>query len=164
MNKWTWILVGVFVVLAWTIQSCEISGAAQVSWTAPGDDCAVGRAAGYELFASTDSAYTRAVKGTDVQGGRCADSLKGIPRTRIDSLVRRPGAVASWFTTIAQQLPTPSIAGTAEVVTLSLDSGTWYGIVRATDEAGNISGWSNIATFQVDEISPAAIIDLRSFP
>ena len=71
--------------------------------------------------------------------------------------------VANWTNaTQASGEPTPRPAGTAETFQLTLPPGKYWFAIRARDEAGNQSGPSNIVSVtQADNISPAAIVDLR---
>ncbi len=63
--------------------------------------------------------------------------------------------------------PTPSIAGSGETMTVNgLDSGTtYYFAIKASDEASNVAGLSNVAsgtTTSVDTTPPAAVTDLAT--
>ncbi len=85
-----------------------------LTWTAPGDDGGVGRAASYDVRYSTTSI-----------------------------------TLANWATrTQAAGEPAPQLAGSAESFTVpGLSPGTlYYFAVRTTDDRGNVSGLSNVAS------------------
>lgn len=92
-----------------------------LSWTATGDDGALGRATSYELRFSE-----QAVSGTDTTTWWNNASTAGI-------------------------LPPPATAGSRESYVMSgLATGsTYYFVLRVADEAGNWSGFSNVRARQV---------------
>lgn len=57
--------------------------------------------------------------------------------------------------------PAPLIAGTTQSDTLTVGNGKWYFAMRTRDEAFNWSLTSNIVSIVIDNIAPAAIVDLR---
>ena len=63
--------------------------------------------------------------------------------------------------------PTPAVAGTQQTFTVSglTPSRTYYVAIRATDNAGNLSGLSNVPTATTaDTIAPAPVRDLSLNP
>ena len=111
-----------------------------LDWTATGDDGNVGTAASYDMRYGT---------------------------TRPDTT--SASAKATWWAAATQVagMPAPAISGTAQSKAVSpvggfLTGRTYYFVLVATDDAGNVSAWSNVASkFLPDSIPPAPIIDLR---
>lgn len=109
-----------------------------LTWTAPGDDGTIGTATSYDLRYAT---------------------------TRPDTT--STAAMAAWWASAVQAsnepLPLPNGSPQTLSVAGSFITGTtYYFVIRTTDDAGNISGFSNVAAkFTADTIPPAAIIDLR---
>ena len=107
-----------------------------LAWTSPGDDGSVGTAYKYEMRYS----------------------------------VERPDTMAFdrwwWRATIFGPMPSPQVAGTPQTVQVpsylvSTTLGTYF-VLRTTDEAGNISRYSNIVTLSnPDSIPPDSITTLR---
>ena len=97
-------------------------------WTAPGDDGDAGRAAGYDLRYSTSAV------GADTSGW--------------------------WGSAIAAiSLPMPSISGQSDSAVVSglVPETTYHFVLRTIDDAGNVSGFSNVLTATTDsEIPPPA--------
>lgn len=98
-------------------------------WTAPGDDADAGRAYRYDLRFSTASV------GADTAG---------------------------WWggATAAANLPRPSVSGSTDstIVTGLNPETVYYFVIQSSDEAGNVSGFSNVATAATDpEIPPPAL-------
>ena len=63
--------------------------------------------------------------------------------------------------------PTPAVAGTQQTFTVAglTPSRTYYVAIRATDDAGNLSGLSNVPTATTaDTIAPAPVHDLSLNP
>jgi hypothetical protein len=63
--------------------------------------------------------------------------------------------------------PTPAVAGTQQTFTVAglTPSRTYYVAIRATDDAGNLSGLSNVPTATTaDTIAPAPVRDLSLNP
>lgn len=114
-----------------------------VSWTAPGDDGNVGTATLYTMkwsLARPDTTSTT--------------------------------AKTTWWnaaTTFAG-MPVPLVAGTRQSVAVGPPGGfttgvNYYIVIRTTDDAGNISDWSNVHIVNIPDASPPApIIDLNSAP
>lgn len=105
-------------------------------WTAPGDDADAGRAFSYAMR------YSRTAPGADT--------------------------VAWWgAANVVPSMPVPSIAGATDSVRVTL--GAWsqqyFFILTASDEAGNVSGWSNVAALttspQPDLIPPGRVKNLH---
>jgi len=112
----------------------SLDSTATLTWSAPGDDGASGRAAHYEMR------YRNAgVAGTDTLSW---------------------WNVAA----VVPAMPAPGATGAVDSVTVrGLDPArTWYFILRTADEAPNWSNFSNIAMRAPyhDAIAPAAIVDL----
>lgn len=111
-----------------------------LNWTAPGDDGAIGTATSYDLRWSASKPDTT-----------------------------NAAAMAAWWAgaTKVAPLPSPATAGSGEAVTVTpstpfLTGTTYYFVIRATDDAGNVGGYSNVASkFSPDITPPRAIIDLR---
>lgn len=106
-------------------------------WTATGDDSTAGRAA-------TDSLrYSRTPVGVDTLG---------------------------WWrvANVVPNMPVPSLSGQTDSVTFAVQlySTTYYAVLKVCDEAGNCSGWSNVASKTTgpppaDIIPPRRVTDLR---
>jgi hypothetical protein len=92
-----------------------------LQWTATGDDSTSGRATAYQLKYSTTN-----------PGGGSLDTWWNQTATSV------PGA----------QLPTPRTSGSTDSVRVAgLATGTtYYFVIRAVDDAGNASGYSNVAS------------------
>ena len=111
-----------------------------LDWTATGDDANVGTATTYEMRYAT---------------------------TRPDTT--SSASFTTWWNgaTLVSGLPTPLISGTLQSVTIVPSGGfqagrTYYFVIRAIDDAGNISGFSNVAWRAVPDMRPPSpIIDLR---
>lgn len=116
---WGWVLRGAALV---ALLGPARAGAETVllSWTAPGDDGDVGRAASYELrYAQSSPA------GSDTAAWWSAATTAG-------------------------PLPAPQTAGTREYFLVSglQPSRTYYFVIRSSDEVPNVSGFSNVAVKQ----------------
>lgn len=112
---------------------------ATLTWTAPGDDGNVGTAAFYELRWATARPDTASVTAMD-----------------------------TWWSTATAVpgMPAPLIAGTVQtkVVLGTFGVGThYYFVIRASDEVPNVSGYSNVADFFPQDMTPpTAVVDLRA--
>lgn len=112
------------------------TGSITLTWTAVGDDSLTGTASRYQLrwAIAAPTATT-------------------------------PAALETWWQGAAQVtgLPAPLVAGTTQSMSIpGFNTGTYYFMLRAFDEANNVSGYGNIAVKSVtDAIRPAAIVDLR---
>lgn len=114
-----------------------------VTWTAPGDDGNVGTATFYTLKWSLNK-----------------------PDTTSSS------AMVDWWAaaTNLTGLPVPAVAGTFQSYSGGPVGGwttgkNYYLVIRATDDAGNIAEWSNVAIVNIpDTAPPSPIIDLRVSP
>ncbi len=115
----TWTLAGALALAAFTAAPAE-ADSIDLSWTAPGDDGAAGRAASYELRVSTS------------------------PVPAADTLGWWNGA------TSAGVIPPPLVAGSREQFTaIGLTTGaTYHFVLRTTDDAGNRSAFSNVRVRQ----------------
>ena len=104
-------------------------------WTAPGDDGNVGRAASYEL------------------------RFKTVPPAAGDTLTW-------WNNAAGVVVPVPSVAGAADSarVTGLVAGSSYFFLVRAIDEAGNIGDWSNVAVLQALDVARPGRIGLAVFP
>lgn len=141
MKAWGWvgvalgIIILIAVVLFIPLQRAEAQvPSITVAWTSPGDDGNVGTATSYQIrYRFTP------IAGTDT---------------------------TTWWNgaTVVPNPPVPKLAGTPDsmVVAGPFSSGTSvYFIIRALDEALNVSGFSNVAVKMVpDAIAPNRIIDL----
>jgi len=113
------------------------------SWTAPGDDGVVGTATLYTMKWSTAR----------------PDTTSAATKT-------------SWWSgaTPFAGMPVPLVAGTRQSATVGPTGGfttgtTYYIVIRATDEAGNIGDFSNVLALNIPDISPPApIVDLGVLP
>jgi hypothetical protein len=111
-----------------------------LEWTAPGDDAGIGTAQNYEARFSV----TR------------PDTTSGT-------------AMAAWWAaaTVIPNLPAPAVAGTVQSVGVVpvggfLGGNTYYFVLRARDDAGNWSAFSNVAFRAVpDTLPPRTVVDLR---
>lgn len=111
-----------------------------LTWTAPGDDGAVGTATSYEMRWSATRPDTTSAAARD-----------------------------AWWAaaTAVSGMPAPLISGTAQSKAVAPAGGfttgqTYYFVIRAADEVPNLSGWSNVAwRFIPDTVPPAPIMDLR---
>ena len=111
-----------------------------LDWVAPGDDGNVGTATSYDMRWST----TR------------PDTTSAASKT-------------SWWNAATQVagMPAPLVSGSAQSKVVSPAGGfttgnTYYFVIVATDDSGNVSGWSNVAwRFIPDATPPAPIVDLR---
>lgn len=131
------LLLGCFLSLATSPSPAFAqTGSITLTWTAVGDDSLTGTANRYQL--------------------RWAIS----PPT-----ANTPAALESWWVGAAQitGLPVPLAAGATQSMTIpGWTTGTYYFMLRAFDEANNVSGYGNIAIKSVtDAARPAPIIDLR---
>jgi hypothetical protein len=114
-----------------------------LDWTAPGDDGTVGTATSYDMRWNT---------------------------TRPDTTTA--ATFTAWWNTAnpVAGMPVPAIAGTAQSATVAPVGGfgsglTFYFVLRATDDAGNVSAFSNVAWKAIlDTVAPARIADLRVRP
>ena len=115
------------------------------TWTAVGDDSLTGAATSYTMKRAT---------------------------TRPDTT--SAAAKSAWWnaasTILAIPPPAPPVAGTRMTFSVSPPGGwlsgtNYYVVIRATDDAGNMGGFSNVAlVFIPDTIPPAPIIDLGVTP
>lgn len=112
-------------------------------WQAVGDDDMNGRATGYIMALSQDSALIVSAS---------SDSIGFNPTAGL--VIIGPG-----------ELPTPADPGIMESFIISTSgwaSGTWYASIKAFDEVPNYAALGNITRFEVDDtISPAAILTLQ---
>jgi hypothetical protein len=103
-----------------------------LTWTAVGDDSTSGTASQYDL--------------------------------RYKIIAPAVGDTASWWSSATQVTgePAPLVAGTTQSWTGDVVPGTYYWIIRSADEVPNWSGWSNVATKVVADVTaPFRIYDLR---
>jgi hypothetical protein len=115
----------------------------RLTWTAPGDDDSVGTAFIYEMR------WSEINPDTLVKGGL--------------------GIKVNWWaeSNIVVTLPQPDTAGTQQYATVAPEGGftsgrTYYFKMRAVDESGNVSPFSNtLGLYLEDLIPPRRIIDLR---
>lgn len=146
MSRWAWVAIAVAVLVAVVLFVIPFPVHSQVAsvtldWTAPGDDGDVGTSATYEMRWSA---------------------------TQPDTLSAT--SMNAWWAaaTTVSGLPSPQVSGTAQSVIVSPPSGfltgtTYYFVMRARDEAGNLSAYSNVATKLVpDATPPRRIVDLRT--
>jgi len=111
-----------------------------LEWNAPGDDGLVGTASFYDLRWSS---------------------------TRPDTTSQ--AAKDTWWAaaTVVSGMPVPLVSGTLQSKTVSPTGGfaagsAYYFVIRASDEAGNESGWSNVAwRFLADTTAPSPPTNLR---
>ena len=110
-------------------------------WTAVGDDGMSGRASGYIMALSADSALIVSAS-NDVNGFEPVEGL----------IIYGPDV-----------LPVPAEPGTQEVFTLSgLAPGIWFASIKAFDEVPNYAALGNVFRFVIaDKIAPAAIMTLQ---
>ncbi|HET9951495.1 MAG TPA: T9SS type A sorting domain-containing protein [Candidatus Eisenbacteria bacterium] len=115
----SWTLLGALALGAFTSGPAS-ADSIDLGWTAPGDDGTSGRAASYEMRYSTSP-----VSGADTLG---------------------------WWggATSAGVLPPPLTAGSRELFSvIGLTTGTtYYFVLRTRDDAGNLSGFSNVRARQ----------------
>lgn len=131
--------LAMLIVVVIILPSCTQADEIQVqcTWTAPGDDGNVGTAAQYEMRWCQDDSML------------LINDFWNQNRIPPDSL------------------PSPSIAGTIESITITIDvlSGHYFYIaVMARDEANNWSGLSNIKEVYyeyIDVTAPNVIIDFE---
>ena len=106
-------------VLIAILPSIASAASATLQWTAPGDDGGSGRAQSYELRFSQNAVA---------------------------------GDTAAWWTsaTPVGSMPTPLPSGSRETYTVPglLSNRTYYFVLRSTDDAFNVSGFSNVASKQ----------------
>ena len=114
-----WTVAGALALAAFAPARAS-ADAIDLSWTAPGDDGASGRAASYEIRYAPSP-----IVAGDTTGWWGAAQLAGV-------------------------LPPPLTAGSHEQFTvIGLSTGTTYHFVlRTTDDAGNVSAFSNVSTRQ----------------
>jgi len=132
----------ILISLSLMAATCPVHGAEKtVRWTVPGDDgfdCLTGDPVEYDIAWSADSS---ALVASDVVGGFLSGDM-------VEVLAGLSCGVC----------------GSTEDHTLTgLPSGSVvYVAVKCRDDAGNTSEISNILRFEtVDEIAPAAVMDLR---
>lgn len=108
---------------------------AVLMWTATGDDGTVGRATSYQI--------------------------------RYKSTPPASDTLSWWNAAGTVPAPVPSVSGAVDSVRVTnFDAATsWYFMMVAIDEAGNMSGWSNVAVLSaLDVVRPARITGLIVVP
>lgn len=111
-----------------------------MDWTSPGDDGNTGTATSYDMRWSVTRPDTTSASARD-----------------------------AWWAAATQVagMPAPLVAGTAQSKVVAPAGGfpngrTIYFVIRATDDVGNQSDFSNVAWFFVPDVTkPGPIIDLR---
>lgn len=141
MKWWGWILLGAALVTAALFMPIPRHGHAQVAsitldWTAPGDDGSIGTASSYQMRWSSSRPDTTS-----------------------------QAALDAWWTASASvpSLPAPLLAGTRQSVTVvgPFGPGSYYFVMRASDEVLNWSAYSNVASKTIlDTVPPGRVIDL----
>lgn len=132
-SSWVWSLVCSLVIMGGTCNKARAVDR-RITWTAPGDDGTVGRAAQYEIRWGTDSTKLAAW-----------------------------GAVDNATVWKAPDPPVPDSAGAAQqyLVRGLLPNVKYWVVVRTADEAANWSDNSNIPAFVSDQAKPAAIGNVK---
>jgi hypothetical protein len=113
----------------------------RLTWTAPGDDSLSGTATSYDVRYSSARPDTASAT-----------------------------AKASWWASASQASgePAPLAPGSLQSFDVAPTGGfltgrVYWFVIRTTDDAGNQSGWSNVASKSLpDSIAPAPILDLRA--
>lgn len=134
-----WIIAGLMALIFAGVCDAQVTNIT-LRWTATGDDSLTGTATSYQL--------------------------------RWNSYAPTSSTMEAWWATAARasNLPAPVASGTSQSTRVTPAGGfpagkTYYFVIRVLDDAGNLSGYSNVAQVVVkDATRPASVADIEEGP